>query len=153
MNSCRYVSDSEFNRWKSYENGVLSEGDRRCACEHIKEGVKVIYLLTHPCTYYWKHFHEWNKIMQKALVEIYLSIASLGDGFLITKLFLQINSVNKSLRDNMSVMVYVRLREKAGRKLQLFIENLNTVTFIDQMILSKLNGVLKGWSSIAKKRK
>ena len=81
--------------------------------------------------------------MQKALVEIYLSIASLGDGFLITKLFLQINSVNKSLRDNMSVMVCVRLREKAGRKLQLFIENLNTVTFIDQMILSKLNGVLK----------
>ncbi len=54
----RYVSDSEYTQWKSYEKGVLREGDRRCACEHIREGVPVLYLLTHTCSWYKEHIHE-----------------------------------------------------------------------------------------------
>ncbi len=57
-NNCRYVSDSEYTRWKAYENGKLREGDRRCACEHIREGASPIYLLTHSCSYYERHIRE-----------------------------------------------------------------------------------------------
>lgn len=54
----RYISDSEYTQWKAYENGELMQGDQRCACEHLKEGVQTIYLLTHTCSYYDKHIHE-----------------------------------------------------------------------------------------------
>ena len=54
----RYVSDSEYTRWKAYEDGVLRKEDRRCACEHIRDGVAVLYLLTHTCSWYAMHIHE-----------------------------------------------------------------------------------------------
>lgn len=55
---CRYVSDSEYVRWKAYDNGVLRAGDRRCACDHLREGAPVVYLLTHTCSWYHRHIHE-----------------------------------------------------------------------------------------------
>ncbi|MGE4552067.1 MAG: hypothetical protein AB7D57_03085, partial [Desulfovibrionaceae bacterium] len=54
----RYVSDSEYTRWKAYEGGELRQGDRRCACEHLREGASPIYLLTHTCSWYRRHIHE-----------------------------------------------------------------------------------------------
>ena len=44
----RYISDSLGDKWKYYENGKLIENDHRCPCAHLDEGVKRIYLLTHP---------------------------------------------------------------------------------------------------------
>lgn len=57
-NACRYVSDSEFNRWKSYDDGVLRSGDRRHPVEHFADRPNTIYLLTHPISHYWRHVHE-----------------------------------------------------------------------------------------------
>jgi len=57
-NNSLYVSDSEFTRWKAYDRGRLLQGDTRCACEHIKSGAPVIYLLTHTCSYYNTYIHE-----------------------------------------------------------------------------------------------
>lgn len=54
----RYISDSEYTRWKAYENGALRRDDRRCACEHIREGAPVLYLLTHTCSWYDTYIHE-----------------------------------------------------------------------------------------------
>ncbi len=56
--NCRYVSDSEWTQWKSYENGQLIENDRRSPIEHIKDGVKVLHLLTHPESWYKKYIYE-----------------------------------------------------------------------------------------------
>lgn len=53
-----YISDSEWTRWKCYRNGVLAEGDRRSPSEQIKDSPRLVYLLTHPDTYYSKHFYE-----------------------------------------------------------------------------------------------
>ncbi len=53
-----YISDSEWTRWKCYNNGKLSEGDRRSPAEHAADSPNLIYLLTHPDTYYFKHFYE-----------------------------------------------------------------------------------------------
>lgn len=61
-NGCRYVSDSEFTRWKAYQNGTRVQGERRCACEHIKDGVPVLYLLTHTCSYYHTHIGEQHSL-------------------------------------------------------------------------------------------
>ncbi len=57
--NCRYVSDSEWTRWKAYENGKLLENDRRTPIEHIiEERPKVFHLLTHPESWYEGYIYE-----------------------------------------------------------------------------------------------
>lgn len=53
-----YISDSEWTRWKCYNRGKLVEGDRRSLMEHALDGHDLIYLLTHPETYFERHFYE-----------------------------------------------------------------------------------------------
>lgn len=53
-----YVSDSEWTRWKCYENGKLRQNDRRSFGEHILDKPPLVYLLTHSDTYFDKHFYE-----------------------------------------------------------------------------------------------
>lgn len=57
-NNCRYVSDSEWTRWKAYENGKLLENDRRTPIEHLKDKVKVLHFLTHPESWYERYIYE-----------------------------------------------------------------------------------------------
>lgn len=58
-NNCRYVSDSEWTKWKAYEAGKLLENDRRTPIEHInEEQPKVLHLLTHPESWYNEYIHE-----------------------------------------------------------------------------------------------
>jgi len=58
-NNCRYVSDSEWTRWKAYDNGKLREGDRRPPQMHAAEDAPpVLYLLTHPESWYEHYIHE-----------------------------------------------------------------------------------------------
>ena len=54
----RYISDSEWTQWKSYENGVLLEGDRRTPTEHFRDKHPLVHLLIHPDTYFDRHFYE-----------------------------------------------------------------------------------------------
>jgi hypothetical protein len=56
--NCRYVSDSEWTRWKAYENGKLLENDRRTPIEHMDEGFKILHFLTHPESWYNRYIHE-----------------------------------------------------------------------------------------------
>lgn len=56
-----YISDSEWTRWKCYDNGKLQEGDRKTFAEHANDGHKLIYLLIHPDTYFDNHFYENEK--------------------------------------------------------------------------------------------
>lgn len=56
--NCRYVSDSEWTRWKAYENGELIKGDRRSPIEHMKDKCKVLHLLTHPESWYTDYIYE-----------------------------------------------------------------------------------------------
>ncbi|ADJ65674.1 hypothetical protein G5B88_21330 [Herbaspirillum seropedicae] len=58
FNRSLYVSDSEWTRWKCYENGILRDGDRRSFGEHVTERPPLIYLLIHSDTYFDKHFYE-----------------------------------------------------------------------------------------------
>lgn len=53
-----YISDSEWTRWKCYQNGKLCVEDRRSMSEHIKDRHPLIYLLIHPDTYFDKHIYE-----------------------------------------------------------------------------------------------
>lgn len=53
-----YISDSEWHRWKCYVNGIAIQGDHRDISEHLVDRHKVIYLLTHPDTYYERHIYE-----------------------------------------------------------------------------------------------
>lgn len=53
-----YISDSEWTKWKCYNNGKLLENDSRSPAEHIKDNHPLIYLLIHPDTYYKNHFYE-----------------------------------------------------------------------------------------------
>ncbi len=57
-NNCRYVSDSEWTRWKVYEGGTLREGDHRDPVAHMEEGVTVLHLLTHPESWYDRYIYE-----------------------------------------------------------------------------------------------
>jgi len=57
-NNCRYVSDSEWTRWKSYENGVLLENDRRDPIEHMEDNPEVLHILTHPESWYERYIYE-----------------------------------------------------------------------------------------------
>ena len=56
-----YVSDSEWIRWKCYDNGKLVENDQRSLGEHSAEHYPVIYSLIHSDTYYNYHFYEDEK--------------------------------------------------------------------------------------------
>lgn len=53
-----YVSDSEWTRWKAYNNGLLCKDDRRTPFEHALDGHKLIQILIHPDTYYNRHIYE-----------------------------------------------------------------------------------------------
>jgi hypothetical protein len=53
-----YISDSEWTRWKCYENGKIREGDRREFAEHLLDKPPLVYLLVHPDTYYTRHIYE-----------------------------------------------------------------------------------------------
>jgi len=57
-NKCRYVSDSEWIQWKSYDNGDLMVNDRRSPIEHMKDNCKVLHLLTHPEGWYKEYIYE-----------------------------------------------------------------------------------------------
>jgi hypothetical protein len=56
--NCRYISDSEWVRWKAYENGNLIENDRRTPLEHLADGVPVLHMLTHPESWYDLYIYE-----------------------------------------------------------------------------------------------
>lgn len=53
-----YISDSEWTRWKCYNNGTLCLNDRRSFQEHLSDQHPLIYLLIHPDTYFDNHFYE-----------------------------------------------------------------------------------------------
>ena len=53
-----YISDSDWYQWKCYNKGQLMEGDHRSLTEHLVDDHPLIYLLTHPDTYYDKHIYE-----------------------------------------------------------------------------------------------
>lgn len=56
--SC-YVTDGYEWYWRSYKKGKLTE-DKSCVCQIIrKEEEPVIYLLTHPNSWFAKHYHVW----------------------------------------------------------------------------------------------
>lgn len=54
----RYISDSEWTQWKSYENGKLQVGDRRTPSEHFTDRHPLVHMLIHPDTYFDRHFYE-----------------------------------------------------------------------------------------------
>jgi hypothetical protein len=58
FNSSFYISDSEWIRWKCYNNGVICNGDNRSFQEHLLLLHPVIYLLIHPDTYFDNHIYE-----------------------------------------------------------------------------------------------
>ena len=58
FNDVFYISDSEWYRWKCYNKGRLRKGDQRSPVEHLMDYHPIIYLLTHPDTYFDKHFYE-----------------------------------------------------------------------------------------------
>jgi hypothetical protein len=53
-----YVSDSEWTRWKCYENGTLAVADTRSLGEHAERRPPVLYSLLHSDTYFDRHFYE-----------------------------------------------------------------------------------------------
>lgn len=53
-----YVSDSEWTRWKCYQNGQLLDGDNRSLSEHLTDNPDLVYLLVHPDTFFDDHFYE-----------------------------------------------------------------------------------------------
>jgi hypothetical protein len=55
---CRYVSDSEWVRWKAYDNGELMEGDRRSPAEHLPDHPQILHVLTHPESWYERYIYE-----------------------------------------------------------------------------------------------
>lgn len=54
----RYVSDSEWVRWKAYHKGNKLAGDERSPSQHAAEGHTLLYLLIHSDTYFDHHFYE-----------------------------------------------------------------------------------------------
>ena len=58
FNNSFYISDSEWIRWKCYDNGKLIIDDNRSLSQHIKDQHNLIYLLIHPDTYFWHHIYE-----------------------------------------------------------------------------------------------
>lgn len=58
FHTSRYVSDSNWTYWKSYDAGTVRSEDRRSPAEHARDGVPVLYSLIHPDTYFDRHFYE-----------------------------------------------------------------------------------------------
>lgn len=58
FNNSSYVSDSEWTRWKSYQNGKLVEGDRRSPGEIAETRAPLIYMLIHPDSYFDRHIYD-----------------------------------------------------------------------------------------------
>lgn len=58
FNNSFYISDSEWIRWKCYNNGIICNGDNRSFQEHLSSLHPVIYLLIHPDTYFDNHIYE-----------------------------------------------------------------------------------------------
>lgn len=58
FNESFFISDSNWTYWKCYNKGQEIIGDHRKPAEHMKDNHPVIYLLTHPDTYYEEHFYE-----------------------------------------------------------------------------------------------
>jgi len=58
FNESLYISDSEWIRWKCFFRGKIREGDNRSLGEHVLDKYPLIYLLTHPDTYFDTHFYE-----------------------------------------------------------------------------------------------
>lgn len=58
FNHSFYVSDALITSWKSYNNGDLQIGDNKCLCEHLKDNHNILYVLTHPMSYYERHIYE-----------------------------------------------------------------------------------------------
>lgn len=54
----RYVSDSSWHYWKSYENGLRLEENRLGIAETVALGLPLVYGLIHPDTYYDRHIYE-----------------------------------------------------------------------------------------------
>ena len=53
-----YVSDSEWFRWKTYDNGKLIENDRTTLGDHLRNNEKLIYCLIHSDSFYKSHMYE-----------------------------------------------------------------------------------------------
>lgn len=47
----RYLRDSLWFKWKSYEKGHILENDSRTLLEHISDAPNLLYVLIHPETY------------------------------------------------------------------------------------------------------
>ncbi len=58
FHECFYISDSEWTRWKCYDNGKLVNGDFRNPTEHLIDNHKIIQLLIHPDTFFDNHIYE-----------------------------------------------------------------------------------------------
>jgi hypothetical protein len=58
FHSSFYISDSEWYRWKCYDQGLLVVGDNRNIAQHCSDGHKLIYALIHPDSYFRNHFYE-----------------------------------------------------------------------------------------------
>ena len=58
FNNSLYISDSEWTRWKCYQNGAIIENDTRSFGQHLDEFPGLVYLLIHSDTYYDQHIYE-----------------------------------------------------------------------------------------------
>lgn len=59
MEASRYVSDSEWIRWKAYNKGQRLDDDARSPSEHARQDKPdLMTILIHPDTYYERHFYE-----------------------------------------------------------------------------------------------
>lgn len=58
FNNCFYISDSQITSWKCYKNGILQKDNDICICEHLSNNYNLIYLLTHPMSYFRRHVYE-----------------------------------------------------------------------------------------------
>jgi hypothetical protein len=58
LTKSRYVSDSLWTEWKSYDQGKLRIGDSRPLAKHIDELPPLLYVLIHPDTFYHDYPYE-----------------------------------------------------------------------------------------------
>lgn len=57
FNNSYYITDGYEWYWRSFEKGEKT-GNTQCACEVIKRNIPLIYCLTHPNSWYEKHYHR-----------------------------------------------------------------------------------------------
>lgn len=54
-----YLTDGYEWYWRTFKDGVLTN-DSNCVCKKLMEGTEpIIYLLTHPNSWFTKHYHVW----------------------------------------------------------------------------------------------